>query len=140
MILNFSIKELCASSTAKRLGISNTPDLTVCDNLMLLIVNILQPLRTALKTPVIVSSGYRCKRLNDYVKGAANSGHLRGTAADITAIGLSVEQLYQFIKKSGLKYTQLIQEKNEWIHVEYDKNNLKCENLRYDGKTYKLDK
>jgi len=33
--------------------------------------------------PVIVSSGYRCKKLNDKVGGVKNSAHLTGCAADI---------------------------------------------------------
>lgn len=122
MILNFTIRELCASSTAKRLGLSNLPSIAVSDNLMLLIVNVLQPLRTALKKPVIVSSGYRCIELNKHIGGVSNSQHVLGQAADITVIGMSVDNLFEFIKKSGIVYDQLIHE-GTWVHISYNKDN-----------------
>lgn len=32
--------------------------------------------------PLMILSGYRCKKRNDQVKGARNSQHMKGTAAD----------------------------------------------------------
>lgn len=129
MILNFTLRELCSSSTAKKFGWVNVPDVDVCDNLMLLIINVLQPLRTALKKPVIVSSGYRCYELNKYLKSKDTSQHRRGQAADISVIGMSVNDLFNFIKKSGIEYDQLIHE-GTWIHVSYNKDYNRKENLK----------
>ena len=42
----FTIAELCASDTAKKYGINNTPDLTITSHLQQLI-NFLNPLREA---------------------------------------------------------------------------------------------
>lgn len=129
MQLNFSIKELCASSTATRLGISNTPSIAVSDNLMLLIVNTLQPLRNALKKPVIISSGYRCEKLNKYIGGVTNSQHCKGQAADISVVGMSIDKLFDFIKHADIVYDQLIHE-GTWIHISFSKENNRRENLK----------
>ena len=129
MQLNFTIKELCASSTATRLGISNTPSIAVSDNLMLLIVNTLQPLRNVLKKPVIISSGYRCEKLNKYIGGVANSQHCKGQAADITVVGMSIDKLFDYIKHTDIVYDQLIHE-GTWIHISYSKENNRRENLK----------
>lgn len=135
MKLNFTLKELCASTTAKRLGINNAPDIAVCDNLMLLIVNVLQPLRDAIKKPVIVSSGYRCARLNSYIGGASNSQHVIGQAADIAVTGMTIKALFDFIRKSDIIYDQLIEE-GTWIHISYNKDFNRKENLIYRNGKY----
>ena len=138
MKLNFTLAELCASTTAKKLGQKNEPSLAVCDNLMLLIVNVLQPLRTALKSPVIVSSGYRNPILNSYLGSKANSQHVKGQAADITVSGMSINDLFNFIKKSGIEYDQLIHE-GTWIHISYNKDYNRRENLKLvNGKFVKV--
>ena len=138
MKLNFTLAELCASSTAKKLGLSNAPDVTVCDNLMLLIINVLQPLRTALEKPVIVSSGYRNPILNSYLGSKANSQHVKGQAADISVIGMSIDNLFDFIKKTNIEYDQLIHE-GTWIHISYSKDHNRKENLKLvNGKFVKV--
>lgn len=70
---NFNLKEFqckCGCGTAKI-----HPDL----------VRKLQALREELGQAIIVNSGYRCPVHNKKVGGAADSQHLHGTAADITA-------------------------------------------------------
>ncbi len=135
MILNFTLRELCSSSTAKKFGWMNVPNVDVCDNLMLLIINVLQPLRTALKKPVIVSSGYRCYELNKYLKSKDTSQHRRGQAADISVIGMSIDNLFDFIKKTNIEYDQLIHE-GTWIHISYNKNNNRKQKLKLVNGTY----
>ena len=81
---NFSWEEFERSNKAAELGIDNTiPDENVADNIRALVFNVLQPLRDACGHPLKVNSGYRSKVLNKAVKGAANSQHTRGEAADI---------------------------------------------------------
>lgn len=48
------------------------------------IMDICQAIRDELKTPVYVSSGYRCERNNKRVGGKSGSYHIRGLAADIS--------------------------------------------------------
>ena len=141
--MNFTITELCQSNTAKSLNINNTPQqLYIYENLFNLIVEFLQPLRDKIQKPIIISSGYRCEKLNKIVGGVANSNHKIGTCADITINGMTSKQLFDYIVKSKLKFTQLIDEhsgKKSWVHVEYQKINLKNEKLKYiDGKYIKV--
>lgn len=139
-MLNFTITELIKSDTADKNNINNTPDINSLDNMLELIFYVLQPLREKLGKPMIITSGYRNSQVNKLVDGASNSGHLTGRCADIHVNGMTAKELYNFIKKSGVKYRQCILESNSWVHIDYKKDDLKCENLIYDGKSYVLDK
>lgn len=59
----FTLTELTRSTTAKRLGIDNSPSAAVRANLTALGENILDPLREAWGAPIIVTSGFRCQEL-----------------------------------------------------------------------------
>jgi zinc D-Ala-D-Ala carboxypeptidase len=117
----FPLRELLRSQSATRNGIEEqfSPNPEVIENLRLLCVHILQPLRDMLGRGVFVNSGYRCLRVNEAVGGAKSSQHLTGEAADIEVGHLTIEQLYQRIKNSDLPYDQLIQEFDQWVHVSY---------------------
>lgn len=123
----FSINELSKSATAKRHGIDNTPPPEVVANMKLLIEKVLDPLRSAWGAPIIVDSGYRCPRLNKIVKGAANSQHLLGQAADIHTVSDTVysnRRLFELIQSLKLPFDQLIDEYGyNWIHVSYSPRN-----------------
>lgn len=132
---NFSLSELTKSQSATRLGIDNTPTMTVIDNLQLLVDNVLQPLRDALDKPITVSSGYRSPDLNKAIGGSPTSDHTRGQAADIEVAGMSNKDLAEHIRDT-LKFTQLILEfpsRNDpsagWVHVSYNPKDLKCQVL-----------
>ena len=84
---HFTLKELCSSNTAEKNGIDNSPAPEVCENLYCLVGHILDPLRDAIGHPVIINSGYRCRRLNAILHGAKDSAHLYGLAADFTIQG-----------------------------------------------------
>lgn len=116
----FSIRELTASTTARRKGIDNTPNAAVIDNLTKLVDNVLDPLRTWFGKPINVTSGYRCVALNKAVGGAKTSQHCLGQAADIdTGSRLENKKLFDYIK-ANLPFDQLIDEKNlDWVHVSY---------------------
>ena len=120
-MLNFKMSELIHSDKAIQYGINNMPDINSLDNMLELIVNCLQPIRNAIKKPMIITSGYRCKRLNEIVKGKANSQHLLGMAVDFHIKGMSIQQVIDFIAKSGIEFDQLINEYNAWIHISYCK-------------------
>lgn len=124
---HFSIHELTTSATAARLGINNTPDKTVTANLTALVDHILDPLREAWGKPIIVTSGYRCPKLNKAVGGAASSQHMLGQAADIHTVSdepKENKQLYDLIRKLNLPVDQCINEYGyNWIHVSYSPRN-----------------
>ena len=86
--------------------------------------------------PLIINSGYRCVKLNNYLKGALTSQHLYAEAIDIKVSGKTASELFQIIAASDLKYDQLILEKvgnAQWVHVSIGS---KKEKLKYDGKKY----
>lgn len=78
--------ELTKSETAMRRKIDNTPTEAVKKNLTALVDKVLDPLREAWGQPIIVSSGYRCPKLNRAVGGVASSQHTLGQAADIHTV------------------------------------------------------
>lgn len=81
---NFSYSEFERSETAEKKGIVNViATARVCDSIQALVVNVLQPLRTALGVEMHINSGYRCPELNEAVGGVPNSQHLKGEAADV---------------------------------------------------------
>ena len=140
----FSIDELSASTEARRMGIDNTPTLVAAANLAALVEAVLDPLREKYGRPIIVSSGYRCQRLNRAVGGSATSQHVSGEAADIYVTRpREMAELFSLIYYT-LPYDQLIWERGTdeapaWIHVSYRRggdmaNRYQC--LRYDGKKY----
>lgn len=80
---HFCLKEFTESPTAEKYGIVNEPTPEMVANLKRLCLGTLEPLREALDLPVIITSGYRCKALNDIISHHANhSQHLVGCAAD----------------------------------------------------------
>lgn len=118
--LNFSISELVHSDTANKFRINNTPNLIALDNMLELIFYVLQPLRIKFGKPIIITSGYRCPKLNQLVGGVKNSQHLEGKAVDIVVKGMSPNDLIAFILKSGIEFDQLINEKT-WVHISFSK-------------------
>lgn len=133
---NFQLSEFVRSNVAAHLHIDNTPSAEVIDNLRHLCQNVLQPLRDHLGVPVVVTSGFRCPRLNSAVGGVATSQHLRGEAADIRipdvpcrlkdgTVGqrqdLAMARTWMQWIANSCPFDQLILEHNAagryWIHV-----------------------
>lgn len=137
----FSIKELTKSATAARKGIKNDPSIEECKSLTALIEKVLDPLREAYGKPIIVTSGYRCPKLNAAVGGSASSQHVKGEAADIRSVADTPEEnkkLFDLIVKLGLPYDQLINEYNyDWVHVSFGPRHRrqKLKAVRINGKT-----
>lgn len=125
----FTIKELTKSDVAKRSKINNIPTKQEEQNLIALVDNILDPLREAYGKPIIVTSGFRCERLNKLVKGSKTSQHRFGQAADIRTIEDTREEnkkLFDLIIELNLPFDQLIDEYNyDWVHVSYSSRNRK---------------
>jgi len=141
---NFTLKELTKSDTATRLGLDNTPDAQALENLKTLCEKVLQPVREHFGKSVTVNSGYRSPESNAAVGGSKTSDHCKGQAADIEIAGVANADLAQWIM-DNLEYTQLILEfytsgipDSGWVHVSYDPNNLKKQELtatKVAGKT-----
>jgi hypothetical protein len=141
---NFTLKELTKSDTATRLGLDNTPDEQALENLKTLCEMVLQPVREHYGKSVSVNSAYRSPESNAAVGGSKTSDHCKGMAADIEIVGVANADLAQWIM-DNLEYTQLILEfytpgipDSGWVHVSYDPNNLKKQELtatKVAGKT-----
>ena len=129
----FCIEELTSSATALREGIDNRPGKCAYHLLHVLVDQLLDPIREAWGEPIVVSSGYRCKELNELVGGAKHSHHLIGCAADIIAGNRADHRkLFKMIQKmqqkGRIKFTQRIWEGDgRWIHISYVPGNLKCQ-------------
>lgn len=123
-MFNFSMSELIRSDVASKNGINNTPSSSSLDNLFDLIVYCLQPVRNVIDKPMIITSGYRCTKLNKLVGGTKNSHHLIGCAADFIVTGLKPSEIINTILKSDIRFNQLINEYDKWVHISYikDKN------------------
>jgi hypothetical protein len=137
----FTIKELSASTEARKMGIDNTPTPSAVVNLTALVDAVLDPLRERYGYPIHVRSGYRCPRLNKAVGGAKTSQHVKGEAADIYVGKPKNKAMLFSLIYYLLPFDQLIWEKGDdeapsWIHVSYREGNNRRECLRYDGKKY----
>ena len=131
----FRFEELTASATALREGIDNRPSKCAYHLLHVLVDQLLDPIREAWGGPIIVTSGYRCKQLNELVGGTKYSHHILGCAADIIAGNRAdhrkLFQLIQQMQQEGrIKFTQLIWEGDgRWIHISYVPSDLRCQEL-----------
>ena len=80
---HFKLREFTESATAKKHGIDNRPTPEVVENLRRLCTHTLEPLREKLGLPIIITSGFRTKELNDIIVHASRkSQHMAGQAAD----------------------------------------------------------
>ena len=120
----FTINEMIASDTARVKGIDNSPTTEVRANLVALVETLLDPLREAWKSPIKVTSGYRCGILNRAVGGSSTSAHLYGYAADIVPadkrIGVFKAFVVKWLKDNAINFDQYIDEVgggSEWVHI-----------------------
>lgn len=121
----FTIQELTRSDTATKKGIDNTPSPDIVEHLTELVDTILDPIRERWGSGIKITSGYRCKALNDAVKGSKTSSHMSGYAADIKPSNGKMEAFYKMVQDfiKNVPYDQLINEypnsKNipSWVHI-----------------------
>lgn len=143
---NISYKEATHSTTAKRLGIDNTPNAEQFSNMVYVAENVFQPVREHFGVPIYVSSFFRSEGLNRAINGSSSSTHMKGEAMDLDADvfeGVTNAQIFEYIK-NNLEFDQLIWEfgtdKNPaWVHVSLSKRKNRKQVLkavRVDGKTH----
>lgn len=120
----FSIAELTYSASARRKNIDNTPNEEITAHLNELI-GVLDRIREDWGSAIIVSSGYRCERLNKLIGGAKNSAHKYGWAVDIEPKNGKNKEFLKFFEKwlldNNQPWDQLINEYPvdgvpAWIH------------------------
>ena len=134
----FNLSEFEYSEKAIAYGIKNALPRDLLPNIVRLHDNILYPLRKATGCPVVISSGFRCKALNNLVSKSNTSQHMEGKAADFVVKGQSNLSVINWIRKN-CELDQLILEKvggQEWVHVSYNFGKNRKQVLYYDGKSY----
>lgn len=67
---------------------------------------------------IVITSGYRCRAYNEYIKGATNSQHLYGKAADISVVNMSSERLMKIVEELGIFTGRGLYPKQGFIHVD----------------------
>ena len=131
---NFKLSEFFVSSTADKNGIKNEPSLderaTIERNINLLVDNVLDPIRDKFCAPVIITSGYRCPKVNKLVGGVNNSQHMSGCAADFHIKGFTYSMMCQVFLNicDTMDFDQLIYYRSKnIIHVSYVENDNRHE-------------
>lgn len=119
MTEHFKLNEFIKSKTADIYKIDNTPTDEIITNLKELAV-LLEKIRTKYNHPIIITSGYRCKELNNKIGGVPTSQHVKGQAADI--ICRDNRELFilihEMIMNGEIEVGQLIDEKGyRWLHI-----------------------
>jgi hypothetical protein len=113
---NFNLQELTFSQIAARRGIDNTPPPKVKDNLERLAF-FLEQVRKLFNKPLLISSGYRSREVNEAVGGSKTSQHCEGCAADFNVKGMSPNAVVRAIVDANIPYDQVILEFDSWIHI-----------------------
>lgn len=123
---HFDFVELMDSNIAMTHGFYNEPyiygDAGVYDNLERLVDNVLDPIRELVAVPVIITSGYRCERLNKLVGGVPDSQHRTGHAADFYVKGFSKAEMKKLFLQlcEEINFDQMILYAHRgFIHVSY---------------------
>lgn len=138
---NFTLEEMSKSEAALRKGINNTPGLKEIENLKLLCVNILQPLRDWYGKSITVTSGFRSKKTNEAIRGSSSSQHCVGEAVDFIVPREDMLRVFNYIREN-LPFDQLIWEFGDavapsWIHVSFSKVKKRKQVLRAKKGTFK---
>ena len=131
---NFSLRELTKSQTAERKGISNEPSEEHVENLKLLCIKILQPIRNEFGI-VSISSGYRSPALCEAIGSKITSQHACGQAADFECYSMDNNKLFEWATKN-VTFDQAILEfytgepESGWIHMSYNEDKNRGQQLR----------
>jgi len=74
---NFKVREFACRD--------GTDEILICDE----VAKLLQAIRSYFNKPLVINSGYRTPAYNNAVKGALDSQHLHGKAADFNVTGVT---------------------------------------------------
>ena len=135
---HFTLEELTASSTAARLGISNTPTTFEIEHAKKYLIPGIESIRELLDKPMLISSGFRSKQLNKSTPGSSNtSQHVLFEAVDFTSPEFgSVLDVASKILYSDIKFDQLIYEYGAWVHISFSSKNRRSVLSKYTGTSY----
>lgn len=124
LVPSFWLSEFLQSETAERFGLDNTPLPTEMANIRNLLAPGMQSVRDCLLHPVQITSGYRSPEVNRAVRGAVNSQHTQGQAADFKCpsfgMPLTIAK-YLMTHQSQVRFDQLIWE-GTWVHISFSRD------------------
>ena len=84
------------------------------------LVDVLEDIRNHFNTPVIINSGYRCRKHNTEIGGAPGSKHCEGIAADIFVKNVKPSDVADYLEKKYYnKYG--IGRYHSWVHIDVRK-------------------
>lgn len=142
----FTVEECCVSASHPKLVDVPQKGTAIYNNLTYLIER-LDIIREKWGSPIIVTSGYRGRLLNNAVGGSRTSAHLVGLAADIHPKNGNIMDLAALIATMDMDFDQLILEKTtvkngqiincQWLHIGFSRTTNRRQILAWDGKTYK---
>ena len=118
----FTQSELIASTEAYKRKIDNTPGEEEKEHLDELI-ELMDGIRSAWGSAIIVRSGYRCPELNEAIGGAKKSAHQAGYAVDCVPANNKKKEFFEFCKEylKDRDFDELLFEKNSsgsiWCHI-----------------------
>jgi hypothetical protein len=130
---HFTVEQFQHSDTANNLHIVNIMNQEQISNAVLLCNTILEPIHAHIG--MTMDSGYRCPELNRDLRGACNSQHQYGQAADILPINMPLNVFFQKILNLHLPFDQIIHEMT-WVHISYNGKNGRHEILEAYKDTY----
>lgn len=137
LVPHFKLSEIAGTSVVKYQK-KNLEEAQKQIGKMYMLAGFAERVREIVGQPLIVTSGFRCVGLNNYLGGALISQHLNGEALDLVCKKLSVKSMYNKIKASDLKYDQMIIERNksgsEWLHISIGS---RMQRLKFEDGTYK---
>lgn len=137
---HFTLAELTASDTARRLKIANAPTTAHLVNLKRTAQH-MEQVRWVLEDNAIrVTSAYRNPVVNRAVGGVPNSDHAQGWAVDFTCPGFGDPlAICRAIEASEIAYDQLIHERKPngawWVHISFHPR-MRRQSLTYNGSRY----
>ena len=110
---HFSLEEL--TRTDHR-AFDDTPPPEVMPNLRRMAF-LMEQVREVLVQPIIVTSGYRSKQVNDAVGSKDTSQHRLGCAVDFRCTQLKPDNIVKMLRASKVPFDQLIREFDSWTHI-----------------------
>ena len=120
----FNFEQWAVSSIAKQKGIDNSVPSNFYPRIKELVEKILDPLREAWGSDIIVTSGYRSATLNKAIGGSNTSAHSQAYAADLVPVGRSINEFALFVlhwlNDNNIKFDQFIDEhkpNSAWVHI-----------------------
>lgn len=116
---NFTLDEFEHSAYAVRHDLDNRLPEALLPHTQALVEQLVQPFRELLGEGLIVTSGYRSYAVNKGIGGSPRSQHIRGEAADVVPVRLSVPAAFEKLAASELPFDQAILEFDRWIHISH---------------------